>query len=840
MATRGAPQGHHPGRCLACHRHARDQRARRAAASRGGPEAGFSIAEVAIAVVILLTVLVSVATLMGTIFKVGAISRFKQEATEIASSTLDAQVATGATTLLGEVGFTSLPSVTSSGQTYLLEMEVSPYNPATAGCVSPASDPGAMLKVSVWATWTDQTSGSTWWKSGSSSYTQQQVEETSLVAVPSSLINPLLGSILVTVENASGAGVSGLTVTATPSSGTALTATTTDGGCALFSNITATSNGSPTWTVSFSPISGYITEQELSSLPSQSNLSVTAGATTSLSFVPTVSPYDAYDQAATVTPVYSVPVTNGLHPALPTNISSMPLSFYNSYLTVNPYVSASPASVFPMPTSPSYYVVSGSCGSDSAPDGGTTDGQAVTVAAGGTASPGISLVPLTIYVNYNNSLVSAAGLTASASNAAGTGADSSCPTSGTGVMPTLQLGSTTATWTAYHPHKPARHVARLVFSCSSNCSTTTVVSSSPNPSTVGASVTFTATVSCTSTCSSTPGATSVQFKDGSTVLGNGSLSTSNGDLVATYTTSALALGSHSITAVYNSSNTSKWKNSTSSSYAQVVNGYATTTTLTGSPNPTSYGTSVLLTATVGCSQSGCGSPTGTVKFTNNGSNITGCTSVAVSSGTATCTLSGLAGNATYSVVATYTPTSNYQSSTSSTLSEVVTAASTTTVLTSTANPSPFGTSITLTATVTPVSGAPAAGSVTFTDGPTTLGTATVNGSGVATYSTSTLTVGSHALSASFTPTNSNNFGTSSGQLTQVVNAPAGAAFTLTGLPYGVWLLSATYTVGPTTYRSSNESVQVVVKVTPSGFYVGSGGTFGSLQSAGSPVTVYVK
>jgi len=192
------------------------------------------------------------------------------------------------------------------------------------------------------------------------------------------------------------------------------------------------------------------------------------------------------------------------------------------------------------------------------------------------------------------------------------------------------------------------------------------------------------------------------------------------------------------------------------------------------------------------------------------------------------------------VVATYTPTSNYQSSTSSTLSEVVTAASTTTVLTSTANPSPFGTSITLTATVTPVSGAPAAGSVTFTDGPTTLGTATVNGSGVATYSTSTLTVGSHALSASFTPTNSNNFGTSSGQLTQVVNAPAGAAFTLTGLPYGVWLLSATYTVGPTTYRSSNESVQVVVKVTPSGFYVGSGGTFGSLQSAGSPVTVYVK
>ena len=71
-------------------------------------------------------------------------------------------------------------------------------------------------------------------------------------------------------------------------------------------------------------------------------------------------------------------------------------------------------------------------------------------------------------------------------------------------------------------------------------STTTALASSLNPSTVGASVTFTATVS--------PSAASgtVTFKDGAATLGTGTLSGG----VATFTTSALALGSHSLTAEY--------------------------------------------------------------------------------------------------------------------------------------------------------------------------------------------------------------------------------------------------------------------------------------------------
>jgi hypothetical protein len=866
-----------------------------------------------------------------------------------------------------------------------------------------------MLKVTIWSTWSNETSGSTWWISGSSSYTTQTVQETTLVAVPASDVDPTKGSILVAIQNASAAGLANLTVTATSSSGTVLNVTTTAGGCALFANITATSGGTPTWTISFSTISGYLTEQGLATLPTQSGLTVTAGTTTSLYFEPTaVDPngaYDAYDKAGTVTPVYSVPQINGgLHPFLPTNVNSLPLSFYSTTLQTSPYVTSSPAQVFPMPTSPSYTVVAGSCGTESAPDGASTDGKAVTVASGGTTSAPFSLVPVQIYVvntSQSNSIVSPATLTASTSNAAGTGSDANCPTTGSGVMPTLQLGTTSATWTALHraePHgraghrghqnepakrtrtshpqsgilvsrqdppsprgtdgrhstfalrdvhgakdtgsSPSSHPAVLLATCSSSCATSTaVVASNLKPSTAGATVTLSTTVTCNTACASTPGPPqgTVTFKEGSTTLGTDSSLTSG---AASMTISTLAVGTHLISASFASQTTSKWGNSSTSSnlsqvvntapttttvlsssnpatygtspvltatvtcsssgcgtptgtvtfksggtaistctsvtlssgsatctlsaptvgsysltaaytpttnytsstsgtLTQVVNTASTTTTLSSTPNPNSYGTSALLTAAVSCSASGCGSPTGTVTFKNNGTNITGCVSVTVSSGSATCTLSGLNGG-TYSISAAFTATANYGSSTSSTITQNVTAASTTTALTSSANPSTYNGSVTLTATVTPASGAPAVGTVTFYDTTTSLGTATLNGSGVATLATAAMTIGQHLLSAVFTPTNANNFGSStSSTLPDTVNTPGGASYVLVGLPYGVWHLSATYN----TYNSTTATIKVVITVTPSGVTVTTGSTYVSLEPVGSTapvVTVYIK
>ncbi len=801
---------------------------------RRAGEAGFSLLEVVIAIAILMTVLVSVSSLLQTAFKVGANSRYRQEATEIASSTLDSEVATGATTLLGETGDTSLPSVTSSNQVYLLEMEVAPYDPGNAGCQSPASDPGAMLKVSIWATWTNQVSGSKWWLSGSSLTAGLLVEETSLEAVPSSAINPTMGSILVTIEGASAQAIAGLSVTATPSSGSPQTVTTTAGGCALFANIAASPT---TWTVSFGSLSGYLTEQNASTLPTQSALSVVADATTSLYFEPTVSPYNAYDQEATVSPVYAVPMADGVHPILPANISSMPLSFYSANLTVNPYVTTSPGEVFPMPNVPSYYVVSGSCGAESAPGGGTVAGQPVTLTAGGTAAPTINLVPVQIFVNQGGSLVSAANVTAQPSNAAGTGADTNCPTTGPGVMPTLQLGGTTTVWSSFvRGHKHHDDII-LVTACTSGCPTkTTLTSSLSGSNTYGTPATLTATVTCNNGANgcaspSTPNSGTVTFTAGSTTLGTASVNSSG---VATLTTSspAIPVGSPTtVTASYAASG--EWVASTSTGTSQTVTAAPTTTTLGSAPNPNAYGTSAILTATVAAKSPSVAIPTGTVTFTNGGANITGCVGLTLSSGAITCTLSGLSGGS-YSVAAVYTPSpANFVTSTASTLTQQVSAASTSTVLTSSANPSTFNTSITLTATVTPASGAPAVGNVAFKNGSTVLATVALNGSGVATYSTSALAIGSNPLSAVFTATTPANFGTSTGTLAQVVNAPAGTPYTLCGLPYGVWELSATYL----TYSSANESTQVVVTISPSGISLNGGTTW---LPAGSAVTVYVK
>ena len=120
--------------------------------------------------------------------------------------------------------------------------------------------------------------------------------------------------------------------------------------------------------------------------------------------------------------------------------------------------------------------------------------------------------------------------------------------------------------------------------------TTTTLTSLPNPSTFGASVTFTAQVSpilATGT---------VTFKDnGADIAGCVNASLSSGQ--ATCVTSSLAVGSHpNMTAQY--SGDADYDGSTSSTYSQTVNQANTNTTLTSSPNPSTFSASVMFTATV--------------------------------------------------------------------------------------------------------------------------------------------------------------------------------------------------------------------------------------------------
>ncbi len=787
-------------------------------------DAGFSILEVVVALVILLTVLVSVSSLLVTAFKVGANSRFRQAATEIATSTLDSQVQTGATTLLGEVGDTALPSVTSSGQTYLAELEVNPYTPGSSGCVSPTGSSAEMLKVTVWVTWANEPSGATWWIAGSSSSTGLLVEETTLVALPATDFDPTLGTIFVSILNASGSAVQSVLVTATNGT-TSLTATTTASGCALFANITPGN-----WWVTGSK-SGYIDAADDWNTTTNSAATLAYGSqATPVQVVAdqTINVSWAYDQGATVSPSYSLTTANSW---LPINIHSLPLTFYtsptNTGLSPNAYVSTAPAEAYPYPAvspAPSYYVVAGSCGSESAPGAGTSyvnaasDGQPVTLTPGSQASPVFALTPVKLAVLHGATVVSGATVTASVAST-----DTNCG-SGSLAMPVLQLGQTCsgvsacAVNAAYRRGHDKYPGAILVSACTSGCSTSTTLSNLSS-ATYGSPVTFTATVACTAgggcASPSTPNSGSVTFKSGATTLGSSSVNSSG---VATFSTSSLAVGSSSITAVYGASG--KWNGSTSGAKTQTITAVGTTTTLTSTPNPTSWGISATLTATVAAVSPSTATPGGTVNFTSGGTVISGCGGVSLSSGQASCTFSGTSGG-TYNLAAVYAPSpANFTASTSATLVQTISASSTTTTLTSSSylNTSSVGSSVMFTATVTAASGGPAGGTITFKAGGSAIAacpTPVTLVGGSASCTTSALAAGTLAMTAVFTPTISADFATSTGAMTQYVYASS--ASIVSGLPYGVWVISVTDTNGTV-------AAAATLTITPSGVFLNGGTT----------------
>jgi O-glycosyl hydrolase len=229
----------------------------------------------------------------------------------------------------------------------------------------------------------------------------------------------------------------------------------------------------------------------------------------------------------------------------------------------------------------------------------------------------------------------------------------------------------------------------------------------------------------------------ISFLDGTTTLGNVALSGG----IATYSTSTLAPGTHTLSATY--AGTATYLGSSSSSLSEVINALATTTALTATPNPAAAAATVTLTATVSASGT---TPTGTVTFSDGSTTLGSGTLV---NGVTTYSISTLAAGSTHSLTASYAANGNFLGSTSSAVNEVVSLPVTTTALTATPNPAAAGATVTLIATVAAASGAAPTGSVSFSDGSTTLGMVTL-ASGVATYSTNKLAAGAtHSLTASY-------------------------------------------------------------------------------------------
>ena len=280
-------------------------------------------------------------------------------------------------------------------------------------------------------------------------------------------------------------------------------------------------------------------------------------------------------------------------------------------------------------------------------------------------------------------------------------------------------------------------------------STTTSLAASPATSSVyGESVTLTATVGGTGSPTGT-----VTFSDVAGTLGTGTVSGGK----ATFSTSSLAVGSYSFTATYGGDANNSGSSSSALAYSVAK---ASTTTVDSGPGTVVYGQSVTISATVAPVSPGAGTPTGTVTFGSLGTGT-------LSGGKASVTTSSLPVGTT-SVAISYGGDGNFSGSTGNTVSVTVNKAGTSSTLSSSAPTAAPGVSVTFTDTVVPV--APGAGTptgtVAFMDGSTTLGTGTLSG-GKATFSTSSLAIGSHSITAVYGG-DGNFSGSTSNTVTQTV------------------------------------------------------------------------
>ena len=250
---------------------------------------------------------------------------------------------------------------------------------------------------------------------------------------------------------------------------------------------------------------------------------------------------------------------------------------------------------------------------------------------------------------------------------------------------------------------------------------------------LGKSVTLTATL----TGGGVKPSGSVSFLNGTAVLGNGTLNASG---VATLAVSTLPAGTYSISASY--AGDSRYASATSTALTETVTLPAPTIKLASSSSSVSYGSPVTLTATL----TGSGArPGGTVSFLSGTASLG--TGTVNSSGVATFALNSLpVGKA--SIAASYSGDSNYAPAASSVIVVTVNKATPAASLTASANTIAAGAQVTFTATVAGPGLVAPSGSVTFVDGTTALGAGSLS-SGAATYSTSKLTKGSHTITAKY-------------------------------------------------------------------------------------------
>ena len=215
---------------------------------------------------------------------------------------------------------------------------------------------------------------------------------------------------------------------------------------------------------------------------------------------------------------------------------------------------------------------------------------------------------------------------------------------------------------------PAYSATVFVFtpaSSSTTAGTMATLVASATQATSGQAVTFTASIAPVSGSGAPTG--SVTFNDAGTQIGSGTLNSSG---TATFSTSSLGVGTHSVTAVY--SGDANFSASTSAAVTvnvAVPAKVATNTSLSASATQLTSGQSVTFTAGV-TPQSGSGAPTGLVTFLDGSSQIG---VVMLSAGSASFGSANLSVGS-HAISATYSGDANYVASSSAAVNVSVLAA----------------------------------------------------------------------------------------------------------------------------------------------------------------------
>ena len=286
---------------------------------------------------------------------------------------------------------------------------------------------------------------------------------------------------------------------------------------------------------------------------------------------------------------------------------------------------------------------------------------------------------------------------------------------------TLSIGSHSITAVYSGDTNYAGSTSAVLTQAVSKAPTTTSLSVSTASIAYGQSVDVTASV--------TPAAATgtVQFLDGASPILTLPL---NGGPLA-FTAANLTAGTHSITAVYSGDAT--FATSTSALATVTVAKATPPVAVASSANPSVNDASIILTATVAAPIA-----TGTVQFLD-GATVLGTATLAGNTGDIVVPLTA----GTHSITAVYSGDGNLNSATSPVFTQTVNKSPSSLTLASSLNPSTVGQPVTFSAAISPVS---ATATVQFLDGSTALGSATIT-SGVATISVSTLTGGSHSITA---------------------------------------------------------------------------------------------